>query len=60
MLVNNEATWQELQDNALYQQLPAVAEGHVVRSDKQTHEGGPATAMHALDVIEQLLQTFQS
>ncbi|ANU34922.1 ABC transporter substrate-binding protein [Corynebacterium glutamicum] len=59
MLVNSPQTWQELQDNQLYQQLPAVTEGHFVRSDKQTHEGGPLTALHALDVIEQLLRTFQ-
>ncbi|AJE68613.1 ABC transporter substrate-binding protein [Corynebacterium glutamicum] len=59
MLVNSPQTWQELQDNQLYQQLPAITEGHFVRSDKQTHEGGPLTALHALDVIEQLLRTFQ-
>lgn len=59
MLVNSPQTWQELQDNQLYQQLPAIAEGHFVRSDKQTHEGGPLTALHALDVVEQLLRTFQ-
>jgi len=29
-----------------------------VRSDKQTHEGGALTAMHSIDVIEALLQTF--
>lgn len=59
MLVNSPQTWQELQDNQLYKQLPAITEGHFVRSDKQTHEGGPLTALHALDVIEQLLRTFQ-
>ncbi|WP_096460337.1 ABC transporter substrate-binding protein [Corynebacterium suranareeae] len=59
MLVNSPETWQELQENQLYQQLPSIIEGHVVRSDKQTHEGGPLTALHSLDVIEQLLQTFQ-
>lgn len=58
MLVNDPQTWQELQENQLYQQLPAVMNQHVVRSDKQTHEGGPLTALHALDVIEELLQTF--
>ncbi len=59
MLVNSPQSWQELQDNQLYQRLPAITEGHFVRSDKQTHEGGPLTALHALDVIEQLLRTFQ-
>lgn len=59
MLVNSPQTWQDLQDDQLYQQLPAVLNHHVMRSDKQTHEGGPLTALHALDVIEELLRTYK-
>ncbi|WOF23312.1 ABC transporter substrate-binding protein [Microbacterium betulae] len=57
-LVNDPQTWEQLQADPLYQQLPAVQEGHAVRSDKQTHEGAALTAEHALDVVEQLLATF--
>jgi len=57
-LVNDPAEWESVQADALYKQLPAVISGHVVRSDKQTHEGGALTAMHSIDVIEALLQTF--
>ena len=57
-LVNDPQTWEQLQADPLYQQLPAVQNGHVVRSDKQTHEGAALTAEHALDVVEQLLATF--
>lgn len=57
-LVNEPKYWQELQSDALWTQLPAVAEGHVVRSDKQTHEGAALTALHSVDVIESLLATF--
>jgi iron complex transport system substrate-binding protein len=49
--------WAAAQDDALYQQLPAVLAGNVIRSDKMTHEGGPTTAMHVLDLIEQLYAT---
>ena len=57
-LVNDPAEWEAVQADALYQQLPAVEAGHVVRSDKQTHEGASLTAMHSIDVIEALLKTF--
>lgn len=57
-LVNDPAEWEAIQADPLFAQLPAVAEGHVVRSDKQTHEGAALTAMHSLDVIEELLQSF--
>ncbi|WP_307852600.1 ABC transporter substrate-binding protein [Glaciihabitans sp. dw_435] len=57
-LVNEPAVWTAVQANPLYKQLPAVENGHVVRSDKQTHEGAALTAMHCLDVIESLLKTF--
>ncbi|MDQ1085445.1 MULTISPECIES: ABC transporter substrate-binding protein [Microbacterium] len=57
-LVNDAASWNELQTDSLWTQLPAVAGGHVVRSDKQTHEGAALTALHSIDVIESLLATF--
>lgn len=57
-LVNDPAEWEAIQADPLFAQLPAVADGHVVRSDKQTHEGAALTAMHSLDVIEELLQSF--
>lgn len=57
-LVNDAETWKQLESDPLYQQLPAVQAGHVVRSDKQTHEGAAITAQHSLTVIEQLLATY--
>ena len=57
-LVNDAAYWDELQTDSLWTQLPAVAGGHVVRSDKQTHEGAALTAFHSLDVVESLLASF--
>ncbi len=57
-LVNDAAYWDELQTDSLWTQLPAVVGGHVVRSDKQTHEGAALTALHSLDVVESLLATF--
>jgi len=57
-LVNDPAEWESVQSDELFNQLPAVTSGHVVRSDKQTHEGAALTAMHSIDVIEELLQTF--
>lgn len=57
-LVNEPDYWAELQDDSLWVQLPAVAVGHVVRSDKQTHEGAALTALHSVDVIESLLATL--
>ncbi|MFH0411696.1 ABC transporter substrate-binding protein [Corynebacterium sp. L4756] len=57
-LVNDPQVWEEFQNGGLFKQLPAVANGHVIRSDKQTHEGAALTAMHTLRVIEELLATF--
>jgi iron complex transport system substrate-binding protein len=57
-LVNDAAFWKTLPANPLWSGLDAVQKGHVVRSDKQTHEGGAITALFALDVIERLLKTF--
>ncbi|MEJ5912881.1 ABC transporter substrate-binding protein [Pseudokineococcus sp. 1T1Z-3] len=59
VLVNQPGTWDGVQADPLYQQLPAVQQGHVVRSDKQTHEGAALTAMQSLDVLEQLLSTVR-
>jgi iron complex transport system substrate-binding protein len=56
-LVNSSESWEATQNDALWQQLPAVQAGNVVRSDKMTHEGAQITAMHVLDLIEQLYQT---
>lgn len=57
-LVNDPQVWEDVQNDALFNKLPAVQNGHIVRSDKQTHEGGPLTATHSLKVIEELLKTF--
>ena len=59
-LVSEPQAWVEVQAKPLYAQLPAVVNGHVVRSDRRTHEGAALTADAALDVLEQLLQTFTS
>ncbi|MWV51150.1 ABC transporter substrate-binding protein [Rathayibacter sp. VKM Ac-2803] len=57
-LVNVADEWAAVQENPLWSQLPAVQAGHVVRSDKSTHEGGPMTAMHAIEVVESLYASF--
>ena len=59
-LVNSSDIWEQLQNNDLYQKLPAVKNGHVVRSDNHTHEGAYMTAMHTIDVVEKLCETFKS
>lgn len=58
MLVNDAADWEALQNNHLYQMLPAVQAGQVVRSDRQTHEGAGLTALHCLKVLDELLETL--
>jgi iron complex transport system substrate-binding protein len=57
-LVSEPKAWAAVQAKPLYRQLPAVAGGNVVRSDRRTHEGAALTADHALDVVERLLKTF--
>lgn len=57
-LVNEADVWKSVQEAPLWRQLPAVRDGHVVRSDKRTHEGAAVTAMWSLDVVEDLLQTL--
>lgn len=55
---NSAQAWKKVQESPLYQQLPAVKSGHVVRSDKMTFEGGPFAAERALTAIEELLKTL--
>lgn len=55
-LADTSGEWQAAQADALWQQLPAVQSGAVVRSDKMVNEGAQITAMHLLDLIEQLYQ----
>ncbi|MBT0773974.1 ABC transporter substrate-binding protein [Kineosporia sp. J2-2] len=52
--VNTADEWQAAQNDQLFQQLPAVENDRIVRTDKFSFEGGPITAMHVLDVVEQL------
>jgi len=56
-LVNTAQEWEALQADPLWQQLPAVQQGRVVRADNATHEGGPLTAAHVLDLLDQLYAT---
>jgi len=55
--VETAEDWAALQADPLWNELPAVKAGNVVRTDKMTHEGGPITAMHVLDLLEQLYET---
>ena len=55
-LADTSGEWESAQADALWQQLPAVQSGTVVRSDKMVNEGAQITAMHLLDLIEQLYQ----
>ncbi|WKS30777.1 ABC transporter substrate-binding protein [Corynebacterium pseudodiphtheriticum] len=59
-LVNEKSVWQSLQSNAQFGKIPAVKNEAVVRSDEQTHEGAYYSAMHALDVIEELLEMLDA
>ncbi|GAB3267583.1 ABC transporter substrate-binding protein [Kineosporia babensis] len=52
--VNTAPEWEAAQKDSLFQELPAVKKDRIVRTDKFTFEGGPTTAMHTLDVVEQL------
>jgi len=55
-LADTSGEWESAQADALWQQLPAVQSDTVVRSDKMVNEGAQITAMHLLDLIEQLYQ----
>jgi iron complex transport system substrate-binding protein len=57
VVVETADEWAALQADPLWAEIPAVKAGNVVRTDKMTHEGGPITAMHVLDLLEQLYQT---
>jgi iron complex transport system substrate-binding protein len=57
VVVETAEEWAALEADPLWNELPAVAAGNVVRTDKMTHEGGPITAMRILDLIEQLYET---
>jgi iron complex transport system substrate-binding protein len=57
VVVETAEEWAALEADPLWNELPAVAAGNVVRTDKMTHEGGPITAMKVLDLIEQLYKT---
>ncbi|QHC58714.1 ABC transporter substrate-binding protein [Rathayibacter sp. VKM Ac-2760] len=54
VFVTSADWWAELQATDLWQELPAVAAGDVVRGDRLTHDGGPITAMRILDQLEEL------
>lgn len=54
VFVTSGQWWADLQGDPLWQALPAVQNGNVVRGDRLTHDGGPITAMHVLDQLEQL------
>lgn len=50
----SSADWEGAAADPLFQELPAVQAGRVVRTDRLTFQGGPITAMHVLDLVEQL------
>ncbi|MBZ4486733.1 ABC transporter substrate-binding protein [Microbacterium sp. cx-55] len=54
VFADTQEEWDAAQVDPLYAQLPAVVAGAVVRGDKMMHEGGPITAMHVLDLIDEL------
>lgn len=54
VFADTQEEWDAAQADPLYAQLPAVVAGNVVRGDKMMNEGGPITAMHVLDLIDEL------
>jgi len=54
VLADTQEEWAAAQKDPLFAQLPAVQSGAVIRSDKMTHEGGPITAFHVLDLVDEL------
>lgn len=54
VMADTQEEWDAAQADPLFAALPAVQAGAVVRSDKMTHEGGPITAMHVLDLVDEL------
>jgi len=59
ILVNEDEVFAQWLADPLWQNVPAIQAGHYVRSDKHTHDGGPITAMHCLDVIDQMYETLK-
>jgi len=59
ILVNEDSVFETWLNDPLWQTIPAIAAGHYVRSDKFTHDGGPITALHCLDVIDALYATLR-
>ena len=59
-LVNEKSVWQSLQSNAQFGAIPAVQNETVVRADEQTHEGAYYSAMHTVDIIEELLEMLDA
>ncbi|MEJ5914374.1 ABC transporter substrate-binding protein [Pseudokineococcus sp. 1T1Z-3] len=54
VFVTSAQMWASMGQDALWTSLPAVEQGQVVRGDRLTHDGGPLTALHVLDQVEQL------
>lgn len=54
VMADTQEEWDAAQADPLFSQLPAVQAGAVVRTDKMTHEGGPITAMHVLNLIDEM------
>ncbi|CAN5530083.1 ABC transporter substrate-binding protein [soil metagenome] len=58
VMADTQEEWDAAQKDPLFTQLPAVQAGAMVRSDKMTHEGGPITATHVLDLIDEMYGTI--
>ncbi|WP_052720832.1 ABC transporter substrate-binding protein [Actinoplanes rectilineatus] len=54
VMADTDDEWAAAQKDALFAQLPAMRANAVIRTDKMTHEGGPITATHVLDLVAQL------
>ncbi|MGA9873818.1 MAG: ABC transporter substrate-binding protein [Rhodococcus sp. (in: high G+C Gram-positive bacteria)] len=52
--ITSEEDLRAMNANPLWTTLPSVQNGRVVRTDKFTNDGGPLTAMWALDLVDQL------
>lgn len=51
------AEWEAAQADPLVQELPAMKNGRVIRTDKFSFEGGPIVLNHVLDLVEELYAT---
>lgn len=54
VMSESDEEWMAAQNDPLFIQLPAVQAGAIVRTDRMTHEGGPITALHVLDLLDEL------